>query len=174
VIFTDLRHYVSTLEKLGQLQVIEGASCELEIGAITEMATSRANSPAVLFDSIQGHAKGFRMLTNFLAHKTRERLVYGVDENLSDSEAVKYWKNKLKTVAPMDPTEVAGGPVKENVMPLAALASTGRWTVYLRHRGGDARSRLRLYQRRFVPLHAAWQKQDRRSYRLRPSWRCDP
>ena len=54
MIFTDLRHYIATLEKLGQLQVIEGASCELEIGAITEMATSQANSPAVLFDSIQG------------------------------------------------------------------------------------------------------------------------
>ena len=39
MIFTDLRQYVATLEKLGQLKVIEGASCELEIGAITEMAT---------------------------------------------------------------------------------------------------------------------------------------
>ena len=93
MIFSDLRHYVSTLEKIGHLQVIEGASCELEIGAITEMATARANSPAVLFDSIQGHKKGFRVLTNFLSHRTRERMVYGVDENLSDSEAVKFWKN---------------------------------------------------------------------------------
>ena len=42
MIFTDLRHYISTLEKLGQLKVIEGASCDLEIGAITEMANSRA------------------------------------------------------------------------------------------------------------------------------------
>ena len=78
MIFTDLRDYISTLEKLGQLQVIEGASCDLEIGAITEMANSRANSPAVLFDSIQVHTKGFRILTNFLTHKTRERMVYGV------------------------------------------------------------------------------------------------
>ena len=71
MIFTDLRHYISTLDKLGQLKVIEGASCDLEIGAITEMANSLANSPAVLFDSIQGYKKGFRILTNFLAHKTR-------------------------------------------------------------------------------------------------------
>ena len=69
MIFTDLRHYVATLEKLGQLKVLEGASCELEIGAITEMATSQANSPAVLFDSIQGHKKGYRVLTNFLAQR---------------------------------------------------------------------------------------------------------
>ena len=58
MIFTDLRHYISTLEKLGQLKVIEGASCDLEIGAITEMANSQPNSPAVLFDSIQGSQEG--------------------------------------------------------------------------------------------------------------------
>jgi 4-hydroxy-3-polyprenylbenzoate decarboxylase len=56
VIFADLRHYIATLEKLGQLKVIEGASCELEIGAITEMATGQTDSPAVLFDSIPGGA----------------------------------------------------------------------------------------------------------------------
>jgi len=96
VIFTDLRHYISTLEKLGQLKVIEGASCDLEIGAITEMANLRPNSPAVIFDAIQGYKKGFRILTNFLAHKTRERMVYGVSEDLTDSEAVRFWKDKLK------------------------------------------------------------------------------
>ena len=41
MIFTDLRDYISTLEKLGQLKVIEGASCDLEIGAITEMANRK-------------------------------------------------------------------------------------------------------------------------------------
>lgn len=116
MIFDDLRHYISTLEKLGQLKVIEGASCDLEIGAITELATSRPNSPAVLFDSIQGFKKGLRILTNFLAHKTRERLVYGVADDLTDSEAVRFWKNKLKEVKPLEPLDIDDGPVKENVL----------------------------------------------------------
>ncbi|HEX9443253.1 MAG TPA: UbiD family decarboxylase, partial [Candidatus Binatia bacterium] len=116
MIFHDLREYLSTLEKIGQLKVLEGAACELEIGAITEMAALKADAPAVLFDSIPGHPKGFRILTNFLSHRTRERLVYGVDPSLSDSEAVKFWKNKLKTVAPVEPRWVESGPVKENVM----------------------------------------------------------
>jgi len=114
--FNDLRHYVATLESLGQLKVVEGASCDLEIGAITELATSRSNSPAVLFDSIQGFKKGFRILTNFLAHKSRERLVYGVAEELTDSEAVRLWKNKLKEVKPVETLHVDDGPVKENMM----------------------------------------------------------
>ena len=116
MIFTDLRHYISTLQKMGQRKLIEGASCELEIGAITEMATTRPNAPAVLFDSIQGHKKGFRVLTNFLSHKSRERLVYGVAEDLTDSEAVRYWKDRLKEVKSVEPCHVSSGPVKENVM----------------------------------------------------------
>ena len=116
MIFTDLRHYISTLEELGQLKVIEGARCDLEIGAITEMANLRSNSPAVLFDSIPGYKKGFRILTNFLAHKTRERMVYGVSEDLTDSEAVRFWKDKLKEVKPVEPLYVENGTVKQNLM----------------------------------------------------------
>jgi len=104
------------LEKTGQVKIIEGANCDLEIGAITELATSRPNSPAVLFDSIQGFKKGFRILTNFLSHRNRERLVYGVDESLTDPEAVRFWKDKLKEVKPLPPVEVKDGPVKENLM----------------------------------------------------------
>jgi 3-polyprenyl-4-hydroxybenzoate decarboxylase len=74
VIFTDLRHYVSTLESIGQLKVIEGASCDLEIGALTEIAAFRKKCPAVVFDSIQGLEKGCRIVTHFLANRTRERL----------------------------------------------------------------------------------------------------
>ncbi|MGE5818876.1 MAG: hypothetical protein ACM37Z_12680 [Deltaproteobacteria bacterium] len=116
MIFTDLRHFIATLEKLGQLKIIEGASCDLEIGAITEMATTRPNAPAVLFDLIQGHRQGFRILTNFLSHKSRERLVYGVAEELSDSEAVRYWKDRLKEVKAVEPRRVDDGPIKENIM----------------------------------------------------------
>src|SRR6201993_1911129 len=56
------------------------------------------------------------ILTNFLAHKTRERMVYGVSEDLTDLEAVRFWKNKLKEVKPVEPLYVENGPVKQNVM----------------------------------------------------------
>ncbi len=115
MIFTDLRHYVSTLEKTGQLKVIEDASCELEIGAITEVASFKKQCPAVLFDSIQGFEKGYRVLTNFMSNRTRERMVFGVSDDLSDPEAVFFWKNRLKGFAPVEPKTVDDAPVKENV-----------------------------------------------------------
>jgi UbiD family decarboxylase len=114
--FNDLRHFISTIDELGQLKTVEGASCELEIGAITEVASFKKSCPAVLFDSIKGFPKGFRVLTNFVANSMRERMVFGVANDLTDPEAVLYWKNHSKEFAPIEPTEVKDGPVKENVM----------------------------------------------------------
>jgi UbiD family decarboxylase len=116
VIFSDLRHYISTLEQLGQLKLVEGANCDLEIGAITELASLRKKCPAVLFDSIQGFPKGFRVFTNILSNRLRERLVFGVSNDFTDPEAVLFWKNRLKEFEPVAPIAIADGPVKENVL----------------------------------------------------------
>ena len=116
MLFRDLRDYIATLEKLGELTVIPGANPELEIGAITEIASFRKKCPAVLFDPIQGFSKGYRILTNFLSNRTRERLVFGVSNDLTDPEAVLYWKNKLKEFSPVEPIEVNDAPIKENVL----------------------------------------------------------
>jgi 4-hydroxy-3-polyprenylbenzoate decarboxylase len=116
VLFHDLRDYIKTLENLGELAVIPGANPNLEIGAITEIASFRKKCPAVLFDSIQGFEKGYRILTNFLSNRTRERLVFGVPNDLTDPEAVLHWKNKLKEFAPVEPVEIKDAAVKENVL----------------------------------------------------------
>ncbi len=71
--FNDLREFIATLEKMGELKVIEGASCDLEIGAISELATHLEERPAVLFDSIEGYPNGYRLLTNFSSNRAKER-----------------------------------------------------------------------------------------------------
>src|SRR5512145_1602824 len=114
--FNDLREFVAVLQQLGEIRVVENASSDLEIGAITEVAAGRENSPAVLFDSIDGFPKGYRVLTNITSNRTRERLVFGVTNDMSDREAVKYWKERLKEYKPIAPREVGAAPVKENVV----------------------------------------------------------
>ena len=116
MLFHDLRDFISTLEKMGEITVVPGADPHLEIGAITEVASFRKKCPAVLFDSIKGCEKGYRVLTNFLSNRTRERLVFGVANELTDPEAVLYWKNKLKEYKPVEPVETQIAPVKENVL----------------------------------------------------------
>lgn len=60
---------------MSEFNVIEGASCVIEIGAITELAAHLEEHPAVLFDSIKDFPKGYRILTNFISNRTRERLI---------------------------------------------------------------------------------------------------
>lgn len=114
--FDDLRHFIATLEQLDEIKVLSGAKADLEIGAITEMASFRKDCPAVLFESIPGFENRGRILTNFLSNRTRERLVFGVANDLTDPEAVLYWKNRMKEFSPVEPVEVDGGPIKENVL----------------------------------------------------------
>ncbi len=114
--FHDLREYIAVLEKLGEIRILENASLELEIGAITELAAGRENSPALLFRSIEGLPKGTRVLTNMLSNRVKERLVFGVSNDMSDRDAVKHWKERLKQYRPIEPVEVGKAPVKEYVV----------------------------------------------------------
>lgn len=114
--FEDLREFVRVIEEKGELKRIEGADCELEIGAITELAASLKECPAVLFDSIKGFPKGYRILTNFMNNRVRERFIFGVPMELGDREAMYYWKEKMKEFNPIAPVEAGAAPVKANVL----------------------------------------------------------
>ena len=115
--FPDLRAYIAEVERRGQLVRVQGADWDLEVGAITELAATRPNAPMLLFDAIKDYQPGFRVLTNLTSGTSslRERLIYGVPLDISDAEAVFYWKEALKQVQPVPPVEQSDGPVKEVV-----------------------------------------------------------
>ena len=64
--FNDLREFLKKAEELGQVNRIEGADWNLEIGNITELQLSVPNAPLLLFDKIKGYKPGYRIVTNFL------------------------------------------------------------------------------------------------------------
>jgi len=111
----SLREFVEVLDKRGQLKKVEGADWDLEIGAITEMVAER-QGPALLFDKIKGYPKGYRIATNLLYTKVGQRIGFGIPEELSDVEVVKYWKDKWAEYKPVPPVEVDSGPVMENIL----------------------------------------------------------
>lgn len=53
-----LRKLLARIDALGELQMITGANWDLEIGAITEVCASFADSKALLFDENVGCPKG--------------------------------------------------------------------------------------------------------------------
>src|SRR5262245_28387777 len=114
--FKDLREFVETLGEIDQIKHLEGASPDLEIGAVAQLAAESTKCPALVFDGLKGFPRGCRVLTNVITNKTRERLVFGIAAELSDKDACQLWKDKLKRYAPIVPTQVADGPVKENAL----------------------------------------------------------
>jgi 4-hydroxy-3-polyprenylbenzoate decarboxylase len=75
--YDDLRDWIKTLEKHGELQRIrEEVSPELEITEITDRVT-KAGGPALLFENVKGHL-GHKVLINQFGSERRMALALGV------------------------------------------------------------------------------------------------
>ncbi len=112
--YEDLRDFISQMEAMGEVKVIEGADSHLEIGAIFEIMAGRQERPILLYDNIKGYPPGFRIVGHATTTARRTALTLGIPETLSKPQMVKFWKDKLKTYTPIPPMEVTDGPVLEN------------------------------------------------------------
>lgn len=112
----DLRDTLQGLEERGQLRRIDGADAHLEIGTLTELVCE-LEGPALLFDNIRNYPAGYRVVTNVVQNNIiGQKIAFGIPEELSKVEAVKWWKDKLAKFRPLPPVKVKGGPVMENVL----------------------------------------------------------
>ena len=118
--FNDMREFIETVDRMGELERIDNAHWNLEIGAITELMAEK-RGPALLFDHIPDYPAGYRILTNPFANKTRTALAIGVPMDLSPSETLKAWRQRLKEFKPLPPVTVKEGPILENVITGSAI-----------------------------------------------------
>ena len=118
MIFNDLREFINEVERIGELHRIDGADWDLDIGALTEMIAEDdlKSHPALLFDEVKGHEKGYRVLSNILTNVRRNALALGLDPDTPPLEALRYWKDKVAAYEPVPPKVVSDGPVFENVL----------------------------------------------------------
>ncbi len=113
----DLREYIDKCNELGEVQLIEGADWDLEIGEISQWQVGNPNSPLLLFDKIKGYEPGYRVCSNMFRTRNREalalRLPLGTERGI---DLVRAWRDKVKNgISPMPPTTVDTGPIKENI-----------------------------------------------------------
>src|SRR5947209_10605501 len=78
--YRGLRGWLDQVERMGELRKVDGASWDVEMGAITHMLTekSRGTAPAILFDNVPGHPRGFRTLYGQLSSVRRIALTLGL------------------------------------------------------------------------------------------------
>jgi UbiD family decarboxylase len=114
--YKDLRQFIDILRDANELKQIQGANADLEIGGITQLAAESIRCPALLFNEIEGYGGGYRVLTNVLASKARERLLFGIDKDITDKDAARSWRERLKYFAPIAPVEVSEASVKRHTI----------------------------------------------------------
>lgn len=110
----DLRPYLTKLESLKEVQHIEGADWDLEIGTLTELSDER-NGPALLFDKIKDYPPGYRVVSNLIATPRRLAITLGFPLDITNIELVRGIKDKFNQLKPIAPVMVSNGPVMENV-----------------------------------------------------------
>ena len=82
---TDLRDFLAAVEEGGQLEKVNGAHWDKEMGAVVEVLYRERveKAKAVLFDEVPGYPKGFRCLYGMLASPLRLALAVGMDPGVS-------------------------------------------------------------------------------------------
>jgi len=84
----DLRETLARLDQVDQLERIEGAHWDLELGGITELMALR-NGPALLFDRIADYPEGHRVVTNLLNNPARTAVLMGLDPSTHPLQTVR-------------------------------------------------------------------------------------
>ncbi|MBI4443693.1 MAG: UbiD family decarboxylase [Acidobacteria bacterium] len=113
--YEGLRGWLDKIAELGDLNIVEGADCKEGIGMATELAMHHTDAPAVLFDGIPGHKKGFRVLSNSFGTPARLALTFGLPTNLSKRELSQAILQKVQQSTPIPSEVVDDGPVMENM-----------------------------------------------------------
>ena len=92
----DLRTWIAQIEGAGELQRVNGAHWNLEIGALIESAAELITPPPMLlFDEIKGYPRGFRVAALLFASYRRVALALGLPHDKSKLELVRLASRKI-------------------------------------------------------------------------------
>lgn len=112
-----LQEFVAACREIGEVAEIEDADWKDEIGALREVtAEIIPNPPVLLFDSIKGYPKGFRVAGLLTTSYRRSALALGLPIDKPRDELRQLASRKLKEVKPVAPVKVTKGPLMENVL----------------------------------------------------------
>jgi len=113
--YDGLRGWIKKLEETGDLRHVEGADCAKDIGMATELLQHHPDAPSVMFDSIPGFKKGFRVLVNMYGTPARMALTFGLPTDLNKGDLSRHILDMVKDSKPIPAEFVDEGPVLENI-----------------------------------------------------------
>jgi len=117
----DLRDWLDRVDQLGELRTIRGAHIDDDVAPIAELSERSMRGPAVLFSDLDGFSSDRRILVNPISSLNRVALTVGFPVGLTKAQYCDLWHEKIQTLQPIAPVEVAQGPVLDNVQRGAAV-----------------------------------------------------
>jgi 4-hydroxy-3-polyprenylbenzoate decarboxylase len=116
IAYDDLREWIAFAEQLGEVRTVQGATWEEDIGLAAEAILRAEHGPCVIFDSVPGCPKGFRLLLNMFAG-TRRNMTLGLPDHLTKWELSDAYREAYLKDPQVVPHEIVErGPVFENVL----------------------------------------------------------
>src|SRR5438309_3549663 len=114
--YKDVREWIKKVDEMGELKIVEGADWNLEIGALSVLASKhKENSRALLFDRIKDYPAGCRILVGFFESLKRSALTTNLPLDITREGFIQAWRERLARPAYIPPATVKSGPVMENV-----------------------------------------------------------
>jgi len=117
MLYHGLRDWLAKVDHMGELRKLEGIDWNLEMGAVVDVLYREypPYPPALVFDGIKDHQKGFRALFGHFASPRRIALTLGISEKFNHVlEFVRVYHEKLKHCVPIPMKEVPSGEIHEN------------------------------------------------------------
>ncbi len=114
--YQDLRQWLNIVDGFGELERIDDADWNLEVGTVAELIYRERSglNPALLFDHVKGYPKGFRILVGQNASFRRLALTLNLPADGDGIALVDRFRKKLSTLKPLPPRVVKDGPILEN------------------------------------------------------------
>ena len=114
--YKDVREWIQKVDEMGELKVVEGADWNLEIGALSVLASKhKEGSPALLFDRIKDYPPGYRILVGFFETLRRSALTTNLPTDITREAFTQAWRERLAKRPSIPPVTVTSGPILENV-----------------------------------------------------------
>ncbi|GAB2863273.1 UbiD family decarboxylase [Actinoallomurus bryophytorum] len=115
----SLRAWLREAAERGELQSVEGADWDLEIGALSQVNYRRSSPKALMFDGIAGYPQGSRVLSGTVSNPRLLGSVLGLGWDRTDSDLVETLAAKpgewAATARDFAATTVTDGAILSNV-----------------------------------------------------------
>lgn len=112
--FKDLRDFIRTLEKIGDIVHIEQeVDWDQEAGAISRRVCEMSG-PALMFDKVKDYPEGYRLFAGSLATYSRVAVALGLPPNTPVKDIFAEYERRNEH--PIKPVIVKDGTCKENIM----------------------------------------------------------